>query len=184
MGPAGADGAAGAAGPAGPAGPAGERGTDGLMGPQGIQGPPGGGLRAQRSWPGQGFTITQSLEWTTVPNSEVPFFSEGGPLLISLDLAVKAPTGPQFFSCRPMVDDRWAGEYGGYPATQRWLEGVKGGHPNMEIWYGWDKSRVYTEIPAGNHTLSVQCMKVYHYDVDLLIGNATVVHSVSVIELH
>jgi hypothetical protein len=124
------------------------------------------------------------LVWTDVPDTALAFTSTGGPLIIGLDLSVKAPTGPQFFSCRPMVDNRWAGEYGGYPATQRWLEGVKGGVHEDEIWYEWQKSRVYTGIPAGDHTLTVQCMKVYDWDVDLIIGNSTVVHSVSVIELH
>jgi hypothetical protein len=128
--------------------------------------------------------LTQSLVWITVPGSAVAFTSEGGPLLLVLDLSLKATTGPQFVACRPMIDDHWAGEYGGYPSTQRWLEGVNGGHPNNESWYGWEKSRVYTGVPAGDHTLTVQCMKVYQYESDVIIGNSNVVHSISVIELH
>jgi hypothetical protein len=139
----------------------------------------------QHSWFGGGFPLTDNRVWITLPNTTVAFTSEGGPLLIVLDLTLYSPTGPQYFSCRPVIDDRWAGDYGGYPVAEFWFEGVNGG-PSNDLWLDWEKTRVYTGVPAGNHTLAVQCLKYYQYSPapDIVIGSPKVVHSLSVIELH
>ena len=152
----------------------------GPQGPQGPQGPPGGGLRAERSWLGE-FPLTVKEVWITVPQATVPFTSNGGPLLINVDLSLYSPASPQYFSCRPVVDGRWAGEYGGYPVAPLWSEGLNGPNPG---WFAWRKTRVYTGIPAGDHTLTVQCLKFYEFAEDIVVGHPTVPHSVSVIEMH
>ena len=127
--------------------------------------------------------LTQKEVWQAIPSATVTFTSQGGPLLINLDLSVYSPSSPQYFSCRPMVDGQWAGVYGGYPVAPVWTEGVSG--PNTG-WFAWRKSRVYTGIPAGNHTLSVECMKFYEFApaADIVVGHETVPHSLSVIEMH
>jgi hypothetical protein len=118
------------------------------------------------------------LEWVTVPASTVAFTSEGGALLISMDMALFSTVG-QSASCRPMIDGRWAGDFGGYPFFPRWTEGP--GYANW--WYPWSKSRLYTGVPAGSHVLTVECIK----DLDgtpLKVGHATVPQSVSVLEMN
>jgi hypothetical protein len=127
------------------------------------------------------FPLSQKGVWMTIPDATVTFTSQGGPLMISLDLWLYSPSSPQYFSCQPLVDAQWAGAYGQYPVAPLWSEGLQG--PSSG-WFGWQKSRVYTGVPAGDHTLTVQCMKYYEYPDDIVVGHATVPHSVSVIELH
>jgi hypothetical protein len=166
----------------GPQGPAGERGADGLTGPQGAQGPqglPGGGFLAERSWVGA-FPLAENLVWFTIPNSTVTFTSKGGPVLINVDVALYTEV-PQYGSCKPIVDDRWAGEYAGYPGTDNWIEGLRSLNPG---WLPLTKSRVYTAIPAGEHTLAIQCLKYSDHSNAVLVGSTTVWQSISAIELH
>jgi hypothetical protein len=136
----------------------------------------------QHSWIGE-LAITEHQVWKTVPESTVTFNSEGGPLLLNLDLTLYSASSPQFFGCRPMIDGRWAGEYGGYPVAPLWTEGLNGG-PQPDSWFDWAKSRVYTGIPAGAHTLTVECMKYYEYMTPFTVGHAQVPLSLSIIELH
>jgi hypothetical protein len=136
----------------------------------------------QHSWIGE-LAITQHQVWTNVPESTVTFNSEGGPLLLNLDMTLYSASSPQFFGCRPMINDRWAGEYGGYPVAPLWTEGLNGG-PQPDSWFDWAKSRVYMGIPAGTHTLTVQCMKYYEYMTPFTVGHSQVPLSLSIIELH
>jgi hypothetical protein len=129
------------------------------------------------------FVITQNRVWTAIPESTVTFASEGGPLLINLDLTLYSASSPQFFGCRPMIDGRWAGEFGNYPTGPLWSEGLNGG-PQPDSWFDWAKSRVYTGIPAGTHTLTIECMKYYQYMTLFTVGHAEVPLSLSVIEMH
>jgi hypothetical protein len=135
-------------------------------------------LRAEKSW-AQEFIVTPKAVWTTVPGATVSFVSAGGPLLINLDLFLYANQGGQQFSCRPMVDDIWAGQYGLYPVAALWTEGM---NFNEYGWKQWSKSRVYKGVPAGEHTLSVQCLK--DSDISMQVGHANVPQSVSVLEMH
>jgi hypothetical protein len=135
------------------------------------------GLRGQHSWMEE-FKVFASSVWTTIPAATVTFVSEGGPLLINLDLSVFADGG-QTFSCRPMLDGTWAGEYGQYPVTALWTEGL---NYSPYGWNQWSKSRVYTGVPAGQHTLTVQCVK--DTTTAMQVGHAVVPQSVSVLEMH
>jgi len=145
------------------------------MGPQGPAGPLPAAVRAQHSW-ATTFDITQTLEWVAVPDSTVAFTSQGGALLISMDMALFSTVG-QSASCRPMIDGQWAGDFGGYPFFPRWTEGP--GYTNW--WYQWSKSRLYTGVPAGGHVLTVECIKDLA-GTNLKVGHATVPQSVSVLE--
>ena len=181
----GLEGAAGAQGPTGPQGTQGERGADGEQGPQGLTGPQGPtgptgpsgmALRAEHSWM-TSFAYTEMNVWVLVPDSQVDFYSDGGPLLISIDMTMK--TNGQAFGCRPIVDGQWAGFYGGFTYIDRWTEGLT---RTESVWQMWAKTRVYTGIGQGNHTLGVECRK----DMDLVaeVGTTTVPQSVSVLEMH
>jgi len=188
-GPSGAQGAPGAVGPQGPAGARGlpgekgekgETGLEGAAGPQGSVGPAGpagagAGVRAQHTWAAT-FDITQQLQWVTIPASSVVFTSEGGALLISMDMALFS-LSPQSASCRPMIDGQWAGDFGGYPFFDGWTEGP--GYASW--WYPWSKSRLYTGVPAGSHVLTVECKKDGEATA-LRVGQANVPQSVSVLE--
>jgi hypothetical protein len=117
-------------------------------------------------------------QWVLIPDSTVTFMSEGGPLLISIDVSLYAAVA-QTFSCRPLVDGEWAGHNGGHPFVSLWTEGLQG---TTWGWVNWTKSRVYKGIPAGGHTLSVECLK--DSAVEMLAGHSLVPQSVSVLELH
>jgi hypothetical protein len=195
QGPQGERGADGAVGAKGDKGDAGERGADGAPGvngldgvqgpigppgPQGPAGPAGGGVRAQKSW-NTAFQFTPPLTWVAIPDSTVTFVSEGGPLLINVDMALLGLNGaPSLFSCRPMIDGEWAGVYGGFPVVPDWTEGLSftsGG------WRSWAKTRLYPGVPAGEHEMTIECMKD-DTTTDMRVGHPLIPQSVSVIEMH
>jgi hypothetical protein len=133
-------------------------------------------LRVQHHWM-TSFVFTDKLTWVLVPDSEVTFSSEGGPLFISIDMTMR--TGGQAFGCRPMVDGQWAGHYGNYTFIERWTEGLT---RTVSEWQMWAKSRVYIGIPSGQHTLTVECRK--DQDLEAEVGTVTVPQSLSVLEMH
>ena len=182
QGPAGPQGPQGPAGPQGPQGIAGPAGTNGLdgaegpIGPPGPRGPAGAGLRGQKSWNVE-FTFTTVGEWVTIPTSQMTFASEGGPLLINVELSALA--AGTHFSCRPMVDGVWAGTYSGYPYSDKWTEGLNG---STERWTMWSKTRIYVGVPAGDHSMVIQCRK--DGEPPMMLGHEIVPSSVSVLEMH
>ncbi len=172
QGPAGADGATGAQGPIGPTGPQGPQGpagADGTTGPQGPtgatgpQGPSGfGRLVLNQSWSlGTAVSAVGTGEgrWKNVLLSvlnPVEYTVNGGPLLINMNIVL---TGGSTATCRPMIDDLWAGDYSGLvksPNDPFWTEGniAVGGLGGS---HSWSTTRIYTGIPAGNHTFEIQC---------------------------
>jgi hypothetical protein len=173
----GLDGAPGAKGDKGDPGDPGADGAQGPPGPAGPAGPPGAALRAERSWATE-FHFSNSFEWVAIPDSVINFQSEGGPLLINVDMYGYSAQF-QTFSCRPIIDGEWAGHYSGYPYSERWTEGLF--TANL-VWSPWTKSRVYTGIPPGPHTLSMECIKDGF--TDFMFGHAIVPQSLSVLELH
>jgi hypothetical protein len=92
--------------------------------------------------------------WATIPGSTLPFTSSGGPLLISLDISF---INGSHASCRPTIDNVWAGSFGGLPnpGDPFWQEGLT--YSAGGVWHSWQKTRLYPGVPAGNHTLRVQC---------------------------
>jgi hypothetical protein len=134
-------------------------------------------LRAEHSWMEE-YIVTASSVWTAIAPATVSFVSEGGPLLINLDLFIFADGG-QTFGCRPMLDGIWAGDYGQYPKTALWTEGL---NYSPYGWNQWSKSRVYRGVPAGQHTLTIECVK--DTTTPMQVGHAVVPQSVSVLEMH
>jgi hypothetical protein len=112
-----------------------------------------------------------------IPGSTVAFASEGGPLLINVDLSLFT-TVQQSTSCRPMIDGRWAGDFGAYPYSPDWTEGIN----YTDFWTQWSKTRVYTGIPAGGHVLTMECRKADF--ADLTVGHQVVPQSISILEMH
>lgn len=186
VGPTGPQGPQGQMGPQGNPGPQGEQGPEGRagldgsqgpIGPAGPQGPAGAGLLVQHSW-AVSFSFSDREKYVTIPGSTVDFVSGGGPLLINVDLSLHAYVA-QTFGCRPMIDGVWAGSFAGLPFSEKWTEGLQG---TDWSWVTWFKSRVYPRVPAGPHTLTVQCFKTGAEPMS--VGHEIVPQSVSVLEMH
>jgi hypothetical protein len=163
QGPAGAQGAAGATGAVGPTGPQGPAGAVGAVGPTGPAGPAGAvgatgpsGVAnfGQKSW--NGGTTQAAGSWVTINASTLAITTTGGPLMISVNVYLNSGSHA---TCRPIIDGLWAGSYGGLVQSGDpfWQEGLTytGGFGNN--WSAWQKTRIYPGVPAGNHTLQVQC---------------------------
>jgi hypothetical protein len=117
-----------------------------------VQGPSGIVNSGQKSWI-NGPAIPAGA-WGNIPGSVLPFTSSGGPLMISLDLTL---INGSHGSCRPIIDNQWAGAYGNLPnpGDPFWQEGLT--YTAGGVWHPWQKTRLYPGVPAGNHTLQVQC---------------------------
>ena len=156
MGPAGPE---GPAGPLGPIGPAGPEGPIGLPGPQGVPGPPGPsgvvGIH-QKSW--SSTVLISAATWTTVPGSESAISTTGGTLLVTVALTISSPSlsAATTVTCRPTIDGVWAGTYGALPDPGLWAEGALTVAPAAGM-ARWDKTRIYSGIPAGTHNIAIQC---------------------------
>jgi hypothetical protein len=61
----------------------------------------------------------------------------------------------------------------------KWTEGL---FASLYGWSPWFKSRVYVGVPAGGHTLTIECLKDAA-DV-MMVGHDTVPQSISVVEMH
>ena len=77
-----------------------------------------------------------------------------------------------------MIDGRWAGEFGGFPYSVRWTEGLN----FTDHWTLWSKTRLYTGVQAGDHTFKMECTK--DGTTNLTVGHPIVPLSVSVLEMH
>jgi hypothetical protein len=130
-------------------------------------------LLVQNSWLG-GFAITQQFLWTTIPSSSTTFTSAGGPLQITIDVSVSTSSN-QTFSCRPIVDGQWAGHFGNS------AEGTMTTYAN--VWTMWTKTRVYVGVPAGTHTVAIQCLRE-SISNNINVGHAVVPGSLSILEMH
>ncbi|HEX8247680.1 MAG TPA: hypothetical protein VF599_05895 [Pyrinomonadaceae bacterium] len=155
-------------GDTGPQGPRGDVGPQGPQGPRGERGDSAVSNSFQKNWT----TLTQN--WTRsfvkIPDSEVTFTTSGGALFIFTDITLHNTTA--LSACEPIIDNQWAGSFGNYPlADSMWREGmiVTNGYTR------WSKSRIYTNIPAGTHTLAIQCVSntgTLNIGYDGVIGNS------------
>ena len=116
----------------------------------------------------------------TIPASETTVTTEGGPLQISIDVSMTTTTN-QTFSCRPTIDGEWAGHFGNYAYAATWTEGTMTTYAS--VWTMWAKTRVYTGVPAGTHTVAVQCLRE-SMTSPITVGHAVVPGSLSVLEMH
>lgn len=185
LGPVGPQGPIGLTGPRGPqgiagaigaTGPQGLRGEKGDKGDKGDTGDSGSALLAVSDW--GDFTLLNQ-NWTSLKNVATKINSKGGPLMISFNISI---TGGELSSCQPLIDDKWAGSYAALkdptPDKLSWKEGVtftKNG------WTSFNKTRVYTDIPAGEHTVTIQCGTSESL---ALACHSTVPCDLSVLEVH
>jgi len=136
-------------------------------------------VRGEKSWAAD-FQFAPTTQWVQITPATLSFVSEGGPLMISVDLSLLGLGGAaSYFSCRPMIDGQWAGSYGNYPYSAEWTEGLNftsGG------WRAWAKTRVYRGVPAGAHVLTIECIK--DTTAVMRVGYDTVPQSVSVVEMN
>jgi hypothetical protein len=141
-------------GPQGPIGATGATGAEGPAGPTGAAGPTGpSGVSnfGEKSWL-NGSSVSSASGWVTINGSLLNITTTGNPLLITVDLWLN---GGSPASCRPIIDGVWAGSYGGLPTGNgSWMDGQVDFGANQT---SWSKTRLYPGIPAGNHTLQVQC---------------------------
>jgi hypothetical protein len=136
-------------------------------------------LGVQHSWLGA-FSIADQFVWTTVPASATTFTSNGGPLQVSIDVSMTTTTN-QTFSCRPIIDGQWAGHFGNYAYAPTWTEGTL--TTFASVWTMWTKTRVYVGVPAGTHTVAIQCLRE-SLTASITVGHAIVPGSLSVLEMH
>lgn len=141
---------------AGTRGPAGADGDQGPAGPAGPEGPPGTALVFAKRWSDQ--SNHSCCQWHTAPASEVTASTQGGALLIQMDLSL---VNGSHGTCRPLIDGQWAGDFAGEPRPPNdspfWTEGLMAVGCCGGGWRRWTSNRVYTQVPAGPHTFAVQC---------------------------
>ncbi len=110
---------------------------------------------------GNGWEIADGVDsrWYDLANFRTQADVTTGSLEIYLHTDTHdVPTG-YWLTCRPTIDGLWAGSYAGLPFTSNDEEGAFNkistgtGHHGM-----WHRSRVYTGIPVGTHTIGMQCL--------------------------
>lgn len=100
-------------------------------------------------------SIPTAAGWTTLTGSSSSLKTSGGPLEIELSIPL---VGGSHSTCRPTIDGKWAGFYESLPETYIWHEGLDNtGYGSGTVRRLWNRTRVYKNIPAGTHTLAVQC---------------------------
>ncbi|MCA9697487.1 MAG: hypothetical protein KC431_08175, partial [Myxococcales bacterium] len=107
---------------------------------------------SQHTWKG---TTKAGLEWTQIEAADYDITTRGGPLEIELSIPL---VGGGDSACRPTVDGEWAGSFEGLDESFQWHEGRdRTGWNSGKGFRLWRRMRVYYDIPAGEHTLGVQC---------------------------
>jgi hypothetical protein len=128
----------------------------------------------QVSWTGP--ALVAAGAWAAIPGSLLNITTGGGPLLITAGTYL---ANGQHSGCRPVIDGVWAGSYGlPDPGDPFWQEGLAysaGGE-----WHPWHKTRLYPGVPAGNHTLQLQCVTD---GGSLIVGASNIGSSLHFVEL-
>ena len=99
-------------------------------------------------------SFPNTSSWVTLTGSDFDINTAGAPLEIELSVPL---TGGSHSTCRPMIDGAWAGSFESLPESDIWHEGLTQTHHSINIARMWHRIRIYYDIPAGSHTLSVQC---------------------------
>ena len=107
---------------------------------------------SQHTW--QGATMA-GTDWTKIDAADYEIRTRGGKLEIELSIPL---VGGGDSACRPTVDGEWAGSFENLDQEFEWHEGREqtswSDDDNFRL---WKRMRVYYDIPAGDHTLGVQC---------------------------
>ena len=99
--------------------------------------------------------VQKAYEWVELDGSAGKISSSGGPLEIELSIPM---VGGDHSTCRPTVDGSWAGTLAGLPSSYIWHEGLdRTGYAGGTIRRMFKRTRVYYQVPAGTHTVAVQC---------------------------
>jgi hypothetical protein len=131
-------------------------GAPGQQGPAGPAGPPGSTLVFEKRW-SDSSNHPCCGSWHSAPASEVMAATTGATLLVQMDLSL---VNGSHGTCRPMIDGQWAGDFGGLPKSGSdpyWTEGLMAVGCCGNGWRRWTSSRIYADVPTGNHTFTVQC---------------------------
>jgi len=97
-------------------------------------------------------TMGATNQWFNVNGLSLKFQAQGGPVRIALTVPM---TGGSHSACRPLIDGVPAGKDDVDNLSYTWQEGLMYvGGP----WNVWNRTRVYNKVPAGEHTLTVQCL--------------------------
>ncbi len=105
---------------------------------------------SQHTW--KGVTVA-GTDWTPIEAANYAIQTRGGPLEIELSIPL---FGGGDSACRPTVDGQWAGSFEGLDDSFEWHEGRERTNSPSGVRL-WSRMRVYYDIPAGEHTLGVQC---------------------------
>ena len=97
--------------------------------------------------------------WYTLPHYNTTIDVQHGNLDIYQNIQLYHVNPNAYFTCRPLIDDQWAGSFAGLSWDANDQEGAhreayqSDGHHGM-----WNRSRIYTDIPPGSHTVKIQCL--------------------------
>ena len=108
----------------------------------------------QHRWRGT-TSVPTADNWVDITGSDFDLNTAGGPLEIELNIPL---IGGSHSTCRPMIDGAWAGSFESLPESNKWHEGLTQSKYSIDIPRMWDRIRIYYDIPAGQHTISVQCL--------------------------
>lgn len=97
----------------------------------------------------QSHVVAVASEWVALAGLETTFTSNGGPVEIGVSIPM---SGGSSSTCRPILDG--APLVGSDDFTYIWHEGLA---RTNDGWIQWDRIRMYDEIPAGVHTVGVEC---------------------------
>jgi hypothetical protein len=124
----------------------------------------------------------------TLPGSTFSVTTTGGPLLITMNVAMLARRTTSGFppevACEPQIDGVWAGTFGGLPGTDIYTrEGRHTPQPSgsYENWDNWSRTRLYPGVPAGTHTVAIRCRLFYASSIVAYCGGSQYC-SLSVVE--
>jgi len=124
------------------------------VGPEGPPGSSGLTVVLDNRWSSESTHLASA--WSTVPASVAVGTTQGGPLMILMDLSF---TGGSHAVCQPIIDEQWAGDYSGQakPTGPFWVEGVIATGAGGGGYRKWATSRLYMGVPSGTHTFAIQC---------------------------
>ncbi len=96
--------------------------------------------------------------WYDMPNLQTNVTVTHGNLEVTEWLGYYHVNNQAWFTCRPTIDGSWLGTYAGLSFTSNEEEGVAH-QPASNGHYGvWHRRRIYTDIPPGDHVVTLQCL--------------------------
>lgn len=109
---------------------------------------------------GNGWSINNGTDsfWHNMPNMQATVSVTHGDVEVTEWLIYHHVNNGAWFTCRPTIDGTWLGSYAGLEFTSNEEEGVVH-QPASNGHYGaWHRRRIYTDIPQGDHVISLQCL--------------------------